>query len=60
MNYDPQIIKSQQDFVRAVDKHGMPIDFAGEEPQVDKPLWIAAIAIIAMAAAAAFFLPLFL
>lgn len=59
MNYDPHIIKSQQDFVRAVDKHGMPIDFAGEEPQGDKPLWIAAIAIIATAAAAAFFLPLF-
>jgi hypothetical protein len=55
MNYDPQILKSQQDFVRAVDKHGMPIDFAGEEPQeAETPaeraaLWYVVFVIVAVA-----------
>lgn len=46
MNYDPNIIKSQQDFVKAVDKHGMPIDYAGEEPGGDGYLWLVAVGIV--------------
>jgi hypothetical protein len=55
VSYDPQILKSQQDFVRAVDKHGMPIDFAGEEPQeAETPaeraaLWYVVFVIVAVA-----------
>ena len=49
MNYDPKIIKSQRDFmdsVRAVDKHGMPIDYADEEPGGDGYLWLTAAGIV--------------
>ena len=55
MNYDPQILKSQQDFVRAVDEHGMPIEYAGEEPQsTETPaeraaLWYVVFVIVAVA-----------
>ncbi len=49
MNYDPNIIKSQQEFVnavKAVDKHGMPIDYAGDEPGGDGYLWLTAVCIV--------------
>jgi hypothetical protein len=46
MIYDPEIIKSQQEFVKAVDKHGMPIDYAGDEPGGDGYLWITAVGIV--------------
>lgn len=63
MNYDPQILKSQQDFVnsiapskvKAVDKYGLPIDFAGEEPQESETpaeraaLWYVVFVIVAVA-----------
>ena len=46
MNYDPNIVKSQQEFVKAVDKHGMPIDYAGDEPGGDGYLWLTAVGIV--------------
>lgn len=63
MNYDPHIIKSQQDFVdslaprevKAADKYGLPIDFAGEEPQSPETpaeraaLWYVVFVIVAVA-----------
>lgn len=61
MTYDPHILKSQREFedslttVHAVDKHGMPIDFAGEEPQeAETPaeraaLWYVVFVIVAVA-----------
>jgi hypothetical protein len=55
VSYDPQIIKSQREFVRAVDKHGLPIDFAGEEPQESETpaeraaLWYVVFVIVAVA-----------
>lgn len=63
MTYDPQILKSQQEFidslapreVKAVDKLGLPIEYAGEEPQESETpaeraaLWYVVFVIVAVA-----------